>query len=140
MDTIVSFAYGLPLHDKIAEMIAYKDPNVAFMNEIVTTRRKEYGFRSYYNGNGDTFIASLSPAIFASDDENAEIYQSVEDACKEIKELLQNASKDEFFERCGEGYNGYFEENDGSISMGYKVKNSGTDTLNVMLCHIYYGK
>jgi hypothetical protein len=51
--------------------------------------------------------------------------------------------KPEFRRICGDGYNDWFNSDDGSVGVGYRLwysPNGGWNKLNIGLCHMYYGK
>lgn len=73
--------------------------------------------------------------------------------CKSQKELIAEIMsriqlalknrKEEFFDVCGDGYNDWFNSDDGSIDAGIRLHRSpqgGWDLLHISMVHIYYGK
>lgn len=75
--------------------------------------------------------------------EGDETFENHAAVVQSVMEHLKKADVKEFFKRCGHGYHAAFNECDGSIGAGYRLKQSywsGVEFLGVSLCHIYYGK
>ncbi len=60
-----------------------------------------------------------------------------------VRELLNNFDHQAFYEECGDGYNGYFDGQDGDVGIGYRLNwspSGAEDRLHLSLIHMYYGK
>lgn len=70
--------------------------------------------------------------------------QMVHKTIIQLKSVTESRSAlDQFWQKCGDGYNSGFSSFDGSIGAGYRLHwepNGGADLLYVSLVHMYYGK
>ncbi len=58
-------------------------------------------------------------------------------------DIILRKDKEKFFEQCGDGYDDFFNEDDGSVGAGYRLAQrpmGGWNYLDIAFCHIYYGK
>jgi hypothetical protein len=65
------------------------------------------------------------------------------DLIRSAMEHVRTADVSAFFARCGSGHTDWFDHNDGSIDVGYRISKrpfGGSGVLDLSLCHIYYGK
>ena len=65
----------------------------------------------------------------------------IEDTAKELMsdQFLVNS----FYKECGDGYNDWFDGQDGDVGLGYKLSwspSGAEDRLHLSLIHMYYGK
>ena len=68
------------------------------------------------------------------------LIQNLDDLIEHVMEDIETADQDAFIETCGDGHNDNFNDYDGSVDVGYRLKGVWGRALELSLCHIYYGK
>jgi len=57
--------------------------------------------------------------------------------------VVTDKPKSKFWEECGNGFDSRFNSCDGDTGVGYRMvhrQNGASESLDVCLCHFYYGK
>jgi hypothetical protein len=74
-------------------------------------------------------------------DSNNILKDSIDHIITTLNDNMDNLTK-KFLKECGDGYNTYFNNYDGSVRVGYRLMSNNTfpNSLSLSLVHIYYGK
>ena len=79
--------------------------------------------------------------------EEKESFQTTDKAVDRVIEICRNASSKEniikFFQKKGDGYTSWFNGDDGSVDIGWRVHwepDGGFNKLYISMIHVYYGK
>ena len=69
-------------------------------------------------------------------------FKSYSNLIRQTIRCIKRANTKHFFDMCGDGYTDGFNEDDGTIDVGFRVHmiDRVFPVLNISLCHIYYGK
>jgi hypothetical protein len=140
LDTIVRVMYKEPLPSQYAQLFLTKrKDNCVDDGKKLIKHANMSGIWSK-----PKFLHICSIGDYRKDiKEGDACFDSHDELVQAVLSQLRDADRSKFYEQCGDGFNEWFNHDDGSIGSGFRLKHrprGGWNMLDVSLCHIYRGK
>jgi len=144
-DSLESFKKVL----EVALRVMYKEESSEY-SQLFLTERQDMSFNdgSRYLPNGKKTLPKYMHVFTIGDyksniQKEDEKFSSISELVDKVIRELENINSKKFTKKCGDGYNEWFNRDDGSVDVGYRLAHrpyGGWNELDISLCHIYYGK